>query len=102
VGFPEPPELFPRQDFADYKLPEIPEHNHYTEWTDAILGSGKTSCPFAYSGPLTETVLLGNVAYRSGKRIEWDSQQMQATNAPEAQQFVRREYRKGWGVSGLE
>lgn len=101
VGFPEPPELFPKGDFSNYKMPEIPDHNHYTEWTDAILGKGQTSCPFSYSGPLTETVLLGNVAYRSGKKIEWNSEELRAVNAPEAQQFVRREYRPGWEMEGL-
>jgi predicted dehydrogenase len=101
VGFPEMPELFPREKFADYQLPQFEDHNHYTEWTSAIVSGGKTSCPFSYSGPLTETVLLGNVAYRTGKTIEWDSANLKAVGAPEADQFVRRAYRKGWEVEGL-
>lgn len=99
VGFPEAAELFPRETFADTKLPAIADHNHYTQWTDAILGKTQTSCPFSYSGPLTETVLLGNVAYRSGQKLQWDSQKLEAVNAPSANQFIRREYRKGWEVN---
>jgi hypothetical protein len=96
VGFPEPPELFPKEDFAGYKLPELPEDNHYTQWTNAILGRGETSCPFSYSGPLTELVLLGNVAYRSGKELHWDSASLSAMGVPEAASYIRREYREGW------
>jgi hypothetical protein len=51
---------------------------------------------FDYAGPFTEVVLLGNVAIRAGKRINWDSEQLRARNLPEADQFIRREYRKGW------
>ena len=43
-----------------------------------------------------EAVLLGTVAYRSGKKIEWDAANLKVTNSPEAQQFVHKEYRKGW------
>ena len=101
VGFPEMPELFPREKFAGVKLPELSDHNHYTQWTDAILGKTQTSCPFSYSGPLTETVLLGNVAYRTGKKIEWDSANLKAVGVPEADEFIKRSYRKGWeGWSG--
>jgi len=47
---------------------------------------------------MTEMVLLGNLAVRSGKRVEWDSKNMRTTNVPEANQYVSREYRKGWEV----
>jgi hypothetical protein len=101
VGFPEMPELFPKADFAGYKLPEFEDHNHYTEWTSAIVSGGKTSCPFSFSGPLTETVLLGNVAYRTGETIRWDSMRLNAIGCPAAAQYLRREYRAGWEVRGL-
>lgn len=101
VGFPEMPELFPKANFADYTWADLPDSSHYEEWTKAIKNGGKTSAPFSYSGPLTETVLLGNVAYRSGRAIEWDSAGLKATNAPEANAFLRRDYRKGWEVAGL-
>jgi predicted dehydrogenase len=101
LGFPEMAELFPKEKFLDHKFPQVAEHNHYTEWTDAILGKKPTSCPFSYSGPLTETVLLGNVAFRLGKKIEWDSQSLKAVGEPAADEFIRRTYRAGWEVAGL-
>lgn len=101
VGFPEMPELFPKEKFSDYKWPEMTDHNHYQEWTNAVATGGKTSCPFAYSGPLTETVLLGNVAYRSGKTIHWDSENMIAKDDPSASKFIKSEYRSGWAIDGL-
>ena len=56
---------------------------------------------FDYAGPLAEAVLLGNVAVRAGKKIEWDAAKMKVTNVPEANRYIRRDYRKGWelGVS---
>jgi hypothetical protein len=57
-----------------------------------------TTCNFGYGSMLTETVLLGNVAYRSGKRIEWDRPSMKVTNFPEANRYLRREYRTGWSL----
>ncbi|MBX3437737.1 MAG: Gfo/Idh/MocA family oxidoreductase [Planctomycetaceae bacterium] len=101
VGFPEMPELFPREAFVDYRWPELKDHDHYTEWTSAIVGNGTTSCPFSYSGPLTETVLLGNVAFRSGSVIEWNSEALQAIGNPAADGFLKRDYRPGWDVAGL-
>ena len=55
-----------------------------------------TTCNFEYAGWLTEANHLGNVAYRVGKKLEWDAATMKATNCPEADAFIRREYRKGW------
>jgi predicted dehydrogenase len=101
VGFPEMPELFPVADFEKHKWPDLQDHNHYQEWTNAIANGGKTSCPFSFSGPLTEAVLLGNVAFRTGKTIEWDSKNLKAKGTPEADPFIRRTYRKGWEVEGL-
>ena len=91
--------LLPEKEFADFKRPDpfIPDSvGHHKEWTEACKGRGKALCSFDYSGPLTETVLLGNVAYRSGKRLEWDAKNFKITNAPEAMRHLRREYRKGW------
>ena len=53
-----------------------------------------------YSGALTEANHLGNVAYRAGRKIEWDHVKFRAKNAPEAAQFIRREYRPGWTLEG--
>jgi predicted dehydrogenase len=101
VGFPEMPELFPKGDFADYKWPKLEDNNHYTEWTSAIAEGKSTACPFSYSGPLTETVLLGNVAYRAGATIDWDSENLTARGLPAADRLIRREYRDGWQIEGL-
>ncbi|MEW4486839.1 Gfo/Idh/MocA family oxidoreductase [Thalassoglobus sp. JC818] len=101
VGFPEMPELFPKAKFADYEWPDMSDHNHYQEWTNAVAGIGKTSCPFEYSGPLTETVLLGNVAYRSQSKINWNSEELVCEGNPGASEFLHREYRKGWSIPNL-
>lgn len=101
VGFPEMPELFPRGEFSDHTWPDLEDHNHYTEWTAAITEGKQPSCPFSYSGPLTETVLLGNVAYRSQTTIDWDSENLTARGLPAADRLIRREYREGWSVEGL-
>jgi hypothetical protein len=63
---------------------------------EAIRGGKPALCAFDYSGPLAETVLLGNVAYRTGKKLEWDAATLRAKNCPEADRFLRKEYRKGW------
>ena len=70
--------------------------NEDQEWIDACRGGPAALSNFDYSGPLTEFVLLGNLAIRLGKKIEWDGPSAKATNAPEAQPLIRREYRKGW------
>lgn len=91
--------LLPEKDFAGFQPPEptIPRSpGHYAEWI-AACKSGKTaSADFQYSGWLTETNHLGNVAFRAGKKLEWDAAKLRARNAPEADQFIRREYRSGW------
>ena len=67
-------------------------------WIDAIRERSKTTCPFEYAGPLTETMLLGVVALRTGQgvRIEYDGENGKVTNNPGANQYLRREPRKGW------
>jgi hypothetical protein len=91
--------LLPEGKFADYKRPAPsipPSIGHHAEWVQAIKTGGSTTCNFDYSGALTEAVLLGTVAYRSGQRVEWDAQNLKVTNAPDAQKFVHTKYRKGW------
>ncbi len=70
------------------------------EWIDACKGGLKTSCDFVYGGDLIEQMLLGLVAYRVGKRIEYDGAAGRVTNAPEANAFLRRKYRPGWKLNG--
>jgi predicted dehydrogenase len=69
---------------------------HHEEWIAAVKNRGATTCNFDYSGALAETVLLGNVAYRTGRKIEWDDASLHAVGCPEANEFIRRDYRKGW------
>ncbi len=92
-------QLYPEKQFKDYQppAPTIPRSiGHHKEWILACKTGSPTTCNFGYAGPLTEAVLLGNVSYRTGKRIEWDRDKMQATNCPEAERFLHSEYRKGW------
>jgi predicted dehydrogenase len=92
--------LLPEDKFTGFTPPSptIPKSiGHYKEWVEACKGNGTTTCPFSYAGPLTETVLLGNVAYRAGTPIEWDAKTMRIANAPAAERFLRREYRGDWG-----
>ncbi len=93
--------LFPKDKFASYMPPEptIPNSiGHHAEWIKACKDGSPTTCNFDYSGALTETVLLGNVAYRIGEKIEWDAANLKATNTSKADQYIRKEYRKGWEV----
>jgi predicted dehydrogenase len=91
--------LLPEKDFKDFVRPApfIPASiGHHKEWIEAIKTGGKTTCHFDYSGPLTETALLGNVAFRAGKKLEWDARRLRAKNCPEADPFIQHRYRKGW------
>ena len=90
--------LLPENKFADFKGPDpfIPRSpGHHQDWVAACKGGAPTLSNFEYAGLLTEANHLGNVAYRSGKKIQWDTKEMRATNAPNAEQFIRRDYRKG-------
>ena len=117
------PKLLPlsRTEGVKFKgsIPLVPggEDGHYTQWVEAaIAGYGKKelSSDFSIAGPLTETVLMGNLAIRGfdirkemngklsypGRYIQllWDGPNMKVTNFDEANQFVKREYRKGWSL----
>jgi hypothetical protein len=73
---------------------------HYEEWVAACKGGPKPVSNFDYAGPMTETALVGVLSlYAPGKRLEWDSANLRVTNAPELDQFIRTEYRKGWTLS---
>lgn len=93
--------LLPEETFADYTPParSIPDSvGHHKEWVDACTQGSPTTCSFDYSGPLTEAVLLGNVAFRVGKTMEWNSKTLTVTNAPEAEELIRPAMRDGWAV----
>jgi len=94
--------LFPRDQFSDFQAPpeSIPNSiGHHAEWIKACKDGSPTTCNFDYSGALTETVLLGNVAYRVGKKLQWDAETLTATNCPEADQYINKQYRPGWEVT---
>ena len=93
------PRLIPESKMKGFKPPKpfLPQgSDHYQEWISACKGGPKPLADFDYSGPLTETVMLGNVAILTGKKLYWDSENMKITNVPEANNYLRREYRQGW------
>jgi predicted dehydrogenase len=73
---------------------------HHQEWIHACKTGEPTLCNFDYSGALIEHNMLGAVAMRVGKKLEWDAKNLKATNAPEADQYIRKTYRKGWVLNG--
>ena len=78
------------------------QNNHYHEWVDACMGTGKTSMDFDLAGPLTESLLLGVVANRfPGKRLEWDAKNLKVKNIKAANKLIRRDYRDGFEVERL-
>jgi hypothetical protein len=80
--------------------PFIPKSlGHHEEWIHACKTGAPTLCHFGYSGLLTEANHLGNVSYRSGKKLQWDSESMRIPNAPDAERFLGREYRSGWKLT---
>lgn len=113
------PVLLPTSRMEDFKRPEetIPrvKGNHQTSWVEACKGGPAPSSNFDYAGPLSETVLMGNLAIRSffilekvkgkdgeqftgRKRLDWDGKNMKITNYEPANRYVKREYRDGWSL----
>ena len=93
--------LFPSDKFSNFEPPAqtIPKSiGHHQEWIKACKDGSPTTCNFDYSGALTETVLLGTVAYRAGKPLEWDAKNLTATNFKGAEALINKEYRAGWEV----
>jgi predicted dehydrogenase len=78
------------------KLPRIPHENHEMNWVDAAKGKTAVSSPFEYAAKLTEIMLLGVVALKAGKKIEYDAANMRVTNVQSANQYLEREPRAGW------
>ena len=94
--------LLPRPKFKGYKPPSpsiARSPGHFTEFARAINGGPAAMSNFPdYSGPLTETVLLGNLAVWAAKKVEWDAKNLKATNAPEVASIIKREYREGYAL----
>ena len=79
----------------------IPRLDHFQkEWTNACKGDLKTSCDFDYGGTLIEQMLLGLVAYRVGKKIDYDGSSGRVTNSAEGNDLLGRQYREGWTLNG--
>ncbi len=100
--------LLPFSDRADltYYKPRtkenvLPPLGHFQkQWINACKQGGKTACDFEYSGNMIEQLLLGLVAYRVGKKLQYDGAEGRVTNCPEANELLRRKYRKGWTIEG--
>ena len=85
---PKPTELIP------------PSPGHHAEWIIGCKTGKPTLCNFDYSGALIEHNMLAMVAYRVGKKLDWDAKNLKATNCPEADEYIRKTYRKGWVLNG--
>jgi len=91
--------IWPEKRMEEYQRPPktLPRSiGHYKEWITACKGGEPAASHFNYAGPMTETVLLGNVAVRSGTKLYWDAEKMCFPNYPEADKFLHRPYREGW------
>ncbi len=99
------PRVLGQRAGEDFEVPEpwLPRPGgHNRDWLQSIREGKRSSGDFQeFGGPLTECVLLGNVPIRSGKPLEWDGPAMKIRNHPEAEQYLTREYRKGWGPEDL-
>lgn len=97
--------FLPKKNFEGYKKPQpwLPRNGKgdlgmKEEWVRAIMENKPEIAysNFDFAGLLTETILLGNVAMRAGKKLEWDAENMKFPNAPDAEKFLHFEYRNGW------
>ena len=95
------PRLIPESKMKNFKRPKpfLPRgENHYREWVRACKGGPKPLSNFDYAGPLTEMVLLGNIAIKTGKLLQWDGDKFEITNYAEANNYLHRQYRQGWSL----
>jgi predicted dehydrogenase len=93
--------LLPRKEFIDFQMPpaSFPRaKGHHDEFIQACKGGPNTKSNFAYAAMLTEALLVGFLAVRTGRRIEWDAANMKATGCPEADRFIHPTFRPGWGI----
>ena len=81
------------------RMPRVPNQAHEMNWVNAIKGTDTISCPFSYAAHLTEIMLLGVAALRSGTRLQYDGPNMRVTNSVAANSFFTRDYRKGFGLA---
>ena len=94
--------LLPEDKFRGFVPPKpflSKSLGHHAEWLHAAKTGEPTTCNFEYAGWLTEANHLGNVAYRTGVRLEWDAVNLRAANCSDAERFLRRDYRSGWKLA---
>jgi hypothetical protein len=99
AGWGGSPRLIPEAKMKAYKLPPktiARSKGHHRDWIEACKGGEPASSNFDYAGPMTEVILLGNVALRTGEKLFWDGPNMKATNVPQADTYIRPEYQNGW------
>ncbi len=96
----ENPRIIPEKRMRDYagekKLEEREERRRSHTWVDSIRNDEESPGSFLFAGPVTETINLGAVALRAGRKVEYDTESMRITNFDEANKYLTREYRKGW------
>jgi hypothetical protein len=85
-GFVPPPETLTRPK------------SHHQEWVDGCRGMTTPLSNFGYAAVLTESLLIGDVALRTGKSLQWDHEGMRAPGTPEADRFIKPEFRNGWSL----
>ncbi len=96
------PSLYPLNKFEKYPKPKLAPLSHYHDFVEAALGNVVAGSNFDFAGPLTEAVLLGNVANRfPGETLQWDAKNLKFTNFDAANALLQRNYRKGFKVRGL-
>jgi hypothetical protein len=94
--------LYPEDKFADHEAPEktIPDSpGFHREWIQACKGGTPATRHFDYTGPLTETVLLGNVAYRAGGGFDWNATALKPHGNDQAVALISPPYRQGWELT---
>ncbi len=96
------PVLFPRDPDLAVEIPQVAGVDHYVQWADACRGVDTTTSAFDYSGPLTETVLLGTIALRMpGTSLQWDPEKLAIPNSTAADQRLTKTYYAGWQPAWL-
>ena len=96
----EEPQLLPKSRMDAYtkgkQMPKDDDEYDNAVWIDAFRNKKESPGSFLNAGTVTETILLGGIALRAGRKVVYDSVNMKIPNYPEAEKFFYREYRKGW------
>ena len=106
---PDSPALYPKETWETYRASgdkQVPKTlartgGIYRDWLEAIKNGREACSDFSYSGPLTETILLGTLAIRTGKTVKWNAPKMEVTGNPEAAKMINPETRAGWRPKDL-